>query len=254
MGLLNKLLGFEEKEKEIQEVDENQYFPPGWINNGLDFSSTIREADKLKNKKKANLNATELVIANNAAFLRSCYGTPEILLELGNYFIGKYNFDPYFNPYSNLKNEKYSENLVTLNGSNRSQNGFLIENWNGTSLLVNPPFSNLSDGAKLCNQYSQFEHKPGIAFICNLDYSNYFQECCSCADYMIILGRVQFKPMPGLKNSSPTGSSAMFIYNSKIPDIETGFILLNGKSYYLVNLKNKKEMVLKSKLEGLLGI
>ncbi len=252
MGILNKILGF--KEEEITEIDENQYFPPGWVNNKLDFSSTIKEADKLKNKKKANLNATELVIANNAAFLRSCYGTPEFLLELGNYFIGKYDFDPFFNPYSNLRNEKYSENLVTLNGSNRSQNGFLIENWQGSSVLVNPPFSNLSDGAKLCNKYSQFEHKPGIAFICNLDYSNYFQECCVCADYMIVLGRIQFKPMPGLKNSSPTGSSAMFIYNSKIPDIETGFILHNKRNYLLVNLKNKKETVLKNELQNLLGL
>ena len=61
---------------------------------------------------------------------------------------------------------------------------------------------------------------------------------------MIILGRVQFKPIPGLKNSQPTGSSVMFVYNSDV-ELNTGFILHNGKSYYCVNLKNKKELELK---------
>lgn len=221
-------------------VDENQYYPPGWIHNGLDFKQTIIESEKLKNKSKKSLNGIELAIFTNAALLRSCYGTPEFLLELGNYFIGLYDQDPFHNPYSPIDNVKYSNpELIKLDGSCESKNGFNIRNWVGSSLLVNPPFSNLSDAAEICNNYSIKDYKPGIAFICNLDFSNYFQKCIEYADYLIILGRIQFKPMPGLKNSQPTGSSAMFIYNSK-REINTQFIEFQNRKYYCINLKNKK--------------
>lgn len=221
-------------------IDENQYYPPGWIHNGLDFKQTIIESEKLKNKSKKSLNNIELAIFTNAALLRSCYGTPEFLLELGNYFIGLYDQDPFHNPYSLIDNRKYSiSELVKLDGSCESKNGFNIQNWVGCSLLVNPPFSDLSEGATLCNAYCNNEKKPGIVFICNLDFSIYFQKCMKYADYLIILGRVQFKPMPGLKNSQPTGSSAMFIYNSN-REIDTQFIEFQNRKYYCINLKNKK--------------
>lgn len=235
-------------------IDENQYYPPGWIHNNLDFSQTIIEAEKFKNKKKNSLNNNELIVVNNAALLRSCYGTPDWLLELGNYFIGLYDQDPYHNPYSLIDNTKYSiPELIKLDGSCESKNGFNIQNWVGSALLVNPPFSNLSDGAELCNTYYDNKKKPGIAFICNLDFSNYFKECMKCADYLIILGRVQFKPMPGLKNSQPTGSSALFIYNSK-KEIGTQFIKFQNKDYYCINLKNKAILNLDgNELRELLG-
>lgn len=230
-------------------IDENQYYPPSWNHNGLDFAQTITEAEKFKNKKKASLNSIELNIVNNASLLRSCYGTSDWLLELGNYFIGLYDQDPFYNPYSLIKDEKYSiEELITLDGSDETRNGFNINNWVGSSLLVNPPFSDLSDAAKICNEYSCKEYKPKIAFICNLDFSNYFQECIKFADYLIILGRVQFKPMPGLKNSQPTGSSALFVYNTdKL--IDSQFIEFKNKKYYCINLKNKQCLNLSSKNE-----
>lgn len=240
-SLRKHLINAEIKVNKVFESPSNgDYYPPGWKHNGLSFEQTIKESTKFKNKGKASLNAEELIIANNAALLRSCYGTPDFLLELGNYFIGKYDQDPFYNDYSLLKNEKYSnDDIITLNGSCPEKNGFDIKNWIGKKVWVNPPFSNLSDGAELCNQYSQFDHKPSIAFICNLDYSKYFQECMKYADYLLILGRIQFNPLPGLKNSQPTGSSSMFIYNSEKKNIQTGFLNFKSKGYYIVNLENK---------------
>lgn len=228
------------KKPEINVNSDEGYHPPGWKFNGLSFEETIKEATKLKNKKKDSLTTEELIISNNASLLRTCYGTPDFILELGNYFIRKYDQDPFYNDYSLLKSEKFSdENLITLDGSSPDKNGFDIKNWTGKKVWVNPPFSNLSDGAELCNQYSQFKHKPSIAFICNLDYSKYFQECMKFADYLLILGRIQFNPLPGLKNSQPTGSSALFIYNSERKNIQTGFLNFKSKGYYIVNLENK---------------
>lgn len=220
-------------------IDESQYYPPGWVHNGLNFAQTIIEAEKFKNKKKNSLNNIELIIVNNAALLRSCYGTPDWLLKLGNYFIGLYDQDPFYNRYSLINNREYSiEDLITLDGSCESKNGFNLNNWTGSRLLVNPPFSNLSDAANICNIHSIKEYKPKIAFICNLDFSNYFKTCMKYADYLIILGRVQFNPMPGLKNSQPTGSSALFIYNSD-KELDSQFFQFYNKDFYCINLKNK---------------
>jgi len=226
MDAIKQLILHEEFLKNPVSLSENgmNYIPPGWEYNGLNFEQTIKKTKEiLKNSKKSELSGNDLRTTENAKLLRSCYTTPDDILSLGNYFIGKYDFDPYWNPYSLIKSHLFSENLRVLDGTSKEKDGFNIKNWNGNSLLVNPPFIKLKEGAYLCIEYSQQEHSPGIAFICNLDYTNYLKECIKYADYLIMLGRVFFKPLPGIEVSSPTGSSVMVIFNSK-KDIKTSFI------------------------------
>lgn len=249
-----------EKEKAVEEkkkqkkLEENStenylnYIPPNWQGTELDFKITVELGKILAKKKVEELTDDEKITVNNFDILKSCYCTPYSPLKLAKAFIGKFNFEPYDNPYSLVRTKEFfqehtEENPITiLDGFSEDKDGYNIKNWPKTpnvSALINPPFEKLADVAKKCNVYSQMQFKPKLALICNLDYNEYFRECMRFASYMIILGRVQFRPIPGIQVSSPRGSSALFIYNSKM-EVPTGQILCDEKTYYCVNLKNKE--------------
>ncbi len=242
MNMLEFLLSKIEPVKIIETKEE--FYPPGWIHNGLSFIETVRESNAIKSK--SSKTKEDLIILQNVKILRTCYCTPDFILELGTYFVGKYTLDPFYNPYSLIKNEKFSEleKFKTLDGI-AGRDGFNILNWEGDCVFVNPPFDKLSEAARLCNTYCKYQHEPGIIFICNLDNTLYYQECMKTADYLIQLGRINFNPLPGLKNSSPTNSSAMFVYNSSL-ETDTGFLTLKNKAYHCTNLKNRKITELKN--------
>lgn len=252
-----------QKEKEIEEKQKQKkldqenvenflnYIPPKWQGENFDFNLTSKQGKLIAKKKVEELNDDEKIVLNNFNILKSCYCTPYSVLKLAKSFIGKFNFEPYDNPYSLVKTKEFfhdntEENPTTvLDGFSEEKDGYDIKNWpkpkqgQTVSALINPQFEKLADVAKKCNIYSQMQFKPKMALVCNLDYNEYFKDAMKHASHMIILGRVQFKPIPGVKTSSPRGSNALFIYNSKA-EIPTGSLLCDDKTYYCVNLKNKE--------------
>lgn len=247
----NKELEREEISNEDTNADTNtdtntlNYFPPGWIDVGLSFKEVVDYYFKtLKNKKE--LDDREKIIMKNMRLLRDCYCTSKTELQLANIFIGKFGFDSFYNPYSFTLNPKFAiENAGFLDGSCPEKDGFNPTNWPETSdaFFVNPPFSKLPEAFAVANLVSQRETKPAIAIIGNFDYTNYIKDAFNYADYCILLGRVQYKPMIGVTVTSPRWSSTMTIYNSKfvLPNGSTR-LFLKGKEYYAVDLKNKKSM------------
>lgn len=247
----------EEKQKQKKLEKENadnflNYIPPKWQGelqgNNIDFNWISKQGKLLAKKKVEEMNDDERIIHNNFNILKSCYCTPYSVLKLAKIFIGKFNFEPFDNPYSLVKSKEFFQEsteehpTTVLDGFSEDKDGYDIKNWPkiaNTSALINPQFEHLSSVSKKCNVYSQMQFKPKMALVCNLDYNEYFRENMKHASHMIILGRIQFKPIPGIKTSSPRGSNALFVYNSKA-EIPTGPILLDDKIYHCVNLKNKE--------------
>lgn len=234
-------------ESEELKIIEN-YNPPNWIPLEFSYYEIVKLGSKIKEKK--NLDEKSSAILNNYNLLKDCYCTLPRELNVAKYFIGKFDQDPFYNPYSFTALEKFAEsNFIYLDGSSKEKDGFNIKNYVGNSLFINSPFSGLSDAAKICNQYALANHKPSIAFIANLDYTKYIKECFKIADYCIILGRTQFRPLPGLKNSSPRGSTVLLIYNSKTHFEGNRELYFENKEFYCINLKEKKPPICVNQME-----
>lgn len=225
------------------------YRPPEWQRiledeKELSYTEISNFYDKkLRYKKVETLTETELNILKNVRILKDCYCTSEPELILANFFIGKFDLDPFSNPYAKTANPQYAtENIICLDGHSPEKDGFNIENWplDRKSIFTNPPFSKLPKASNICNIVCKRDAKPGIALIGNLDYNNYVKESFLHADYCILLGRVQYKPMVGLTVSSPRWNSIMTIYNSKVNLTGSTKILLGDKEYYAIDLRNKK--------------
>ena len=225
-----------------------EYRPPDWqkiIENEkeLSYKDVYNFYDKkLRYKKIETLTENELNIFKNIRILKDCYCTSEPELILANYFIGKFDLDPFWNPYSKTSISKYAiEDIICLDGHSPEKNGFDLKNWplDRKSIFTNPPFSKLPKASELCNIVSKRDIKPGIALVGNLDYNNYVKESFEYADYCILLGRVQYKPIVGLTVSSPRWNSIMTIYNSKTSLKGSTKIILGDKIYYAIDLRNK---------------
>lgn len=237
----NKDLEFEEISSETN-VDIN-YVPPGWINIDMNIPEVVDYYFK-NMKGRKNYNDKEKLILKNIRILRDCYCTSKTELQLANIFIGKIQFDPFYNPYSFTLLPKFSEeNAGFLDGTCSEKDGFNPKNWpeTATSFFANPPFSKLPEAFAVANEVSRRENKPSIAIVGNFDYTNYIKDAFKFADYCILLGRVQYKPIIGLTVTSPRWSSTMTIYNSKykLPNGSTR-IFLKGREYFVIDLQNKK--------------
>lgn len=232
----------------VEQISED-YRPAGWLTSPLSFSETVAAFEQIKKKKKDVTNLEEQIIVHNHDILKSCYRTPKNILKLANKFIGKFNFDPHYNNYGFTGNEEFAEkDFKYLSGYSDEDDGFNISNWhratNDLEEVIgwdNPPFNKLENAAKIVNEFSK-EKEVRFAFLHTLDYTNYMQECLRNADYFIMLGRVQFLPMPGIKTSTARGSVGMSIYNSKLDIPESQFIEHEGEIYYCINLKKERQI------------
>lgn len=226
-------------------IIDSSYRPAGWKENGLDFAETVLAFDSL-NKKKKDLTEQELIIAHNYEILKSCYRTPRYILNLAKQFIGEFNFDAFYNNYGFTNSGK--ENFKTLSGYSSEDDGFNLYNWKHITAdleqpvgFKNPPFNRLEEAAQVINSYIKEDKKQSrIAFLTTLDYTNYLANCFRNADYFLMLGRVAFLGMPGVKTSTPRGSVGMVIYNSLLDIGNSRFIQFNGNLYYCVDLRKER--------------
>lgn len=243
--------------KKTEKVIYPEYRPPEWQNvfeeeKGKELSFEEMSNIYLKQlrfKKIESLSEIEVNILKNIRILKDCYCTNDPELVLANYFIGKFDFDPFWNPYAKTATSKYAnENVTCLDGHSFEKDGFNIANWplDRKSIFVNPPFSKLPKAAEICNIACKRDARPAIALVGNLDFNNYVKEAFRYADYCIWLGRVHFEPMVGITVSTPRWNSLMLIYNSPI-DLKNGSMsfILDDKEYYVIDLRNKKTFNLK---------
>ena len=224
------------------------YRPAGWKENGLSFAETIAVYDAL-NKKKSDLTESESVIAHNYDILKSCYRTPEYILGLANQLIGKFNFDAFYNDLGYTGNSKYAtEDFRKLSGYSSEDDGFSLSNWTRITTdleqpvgFKNPPFNKLEDAARIANAFIESDKRsPRLVFLGTLDFTQYLQESLRVADYLLMLGRVNFLPMPGVKTSSPRGSVGMLIYNPLLDIGNSRFIMYQGQLYYAIDLRKER--------------
>lgn len=224
------------------------YRPAGWLDSPYSFNETIQLTESFRKKKK-DLTDSEKIIIHNYEILKSCYRTPKHLLKLAKTFIGEFNFDPFYNTYGFTGLSEFAtEDFKSLSGYSDKDDGFKLSNWYDATFNLeevigwgNPPFNKLESAASLVNTFSK-EKEVRFAFLSTLDYTNYLQNCMQLADYFIMLGRVQFLGMPGIKMSSPRGSVGMLIYNSKLNIDDSQFIEFEGNIYYCINLKKQRQM------------
>lgn len=221
----------------------------------LSYGYISKAYEKLRNRKIETLDENELAIVRNVRILKDCYCTIEPELRLANYFIGKFDFDPFCNPYALTRKLEYANNnILTLDGLTPQTDGFNLDNWpeDRQTIFVNPPFSRLPEAADKCDTVSMRENKPSIALIANMDYNNYVKKSFLFADYCIWLGRTQYKPMVGVSVTTPRYNSIMIIYNSK-RHLENGNtrILMSDKEFYAFDLRNKKTLHLAQQILGL---
>lgn len=252
---------YKRKEESVDDADSNDiffgldYYPPGWIqlkqdDKILEPVDVVKIAKELKNKEPVSEFEKNIIV--NLKLLRNCYCTEKQQLRLSKYFIRKIHLDPFYNPYAYTSLEEFADkDFKYLDGSSKDMDGFNIENWRKIlkernssyfSVFANPPFDDLSKCADACNEFSLEKIKPSITFVANLDWTNYLKECFKYADYCIILGRVNYKPIMGLTNSSPRNSTIFLIYNSLMEIENNCNLILNGMQYYCMNLKFKKEI------------
>lgn len=219
-----------------QREKQDGWFPPNWNFNGYTIEMNLTMARTIRDKKKSLHNAEEKRILENEKIIRSCYCTPEVILYLARFFIGPFELDPFYNPHA--KTASYgSKNFTYFDGVNGD--GFDISKWEEfESIWENPPFNRLGEAANRTIEFLKTSD-AAVAFICSLDMTSYFKEFLKIADYLIILDRVKFVPIPGLKVSQPANSNALFIFNSK-KEVPTGLIKVQGSEYYCVNLKNRE--------------
>jgi hypothetical protein len=227
--------------REKQKLNQKEWYPPGWYYNKYSLKENLDLARNLGKEKKSLLSEEDFKILNNEKIIRSCYCTTDIILKLSSWFIGKFDLDPFYNPHAltSLYSEKNFKFFDGINGD-----GFDIKLWKTyKKVWVNPPFSRLKEAAEKVLEFIKENPNSRVAFICNLDMTSYFEKFLGVADYMIILDRVKFIPIPGLKVSQPTTSNALFIFNSE-KNLETGKIKIGSSEFYCVNLKNKKVTVI----------
>lgn len=219
--------------------NQEGWFPPDWNFNGYDITMNLRMARTIRDKKKSLHSLEEKKILKNEKIIRSCYTTPRKELTIAKFFIGLFDLDPFYNPYA-ITAEFGSENFEYFDGNNAD--GFNIDLWeklNPNSIWENPPFNRLKEAAEKTDEYLQRGNDTAIAFICNLDRTSYFDRFLEIADYLIVLNRVKFDPIPGLEVSQPTTSNAMFIFNSK-KDLPTCNLTIEGTTYLCINLKERE--------------
>lgn len=233
--------------KESEQIPSD-YRPPNWKDSPLSLFETVAAAESIK-KKKGELSEAEVVIVHNFEILKSCYRTNEHILRLKNYFIGKSNFDAYYNRFGFTGSEKYAEkDFRTLSGYSSEDDGFNLSNWKritadleAPNAFLNPPFNRLEDASRVTNAFVESDNRnPRIAFLGTLDYTNYLQESLRIADYLLMLDRIQFIGMPGIKKSTPRGSVSMLIYNPILEIGNSRFVMFEGNTYYCVDLRKEQ--------------
>lgn len=234
--------------KESEQIPSD-YRPPNWKDSPLSLSETVAAAESIK-KKKGELSESEAIIVHNYEILKSCYRTNEHILRLKNLFIGKSNFDAYYNSLGYTGSERYAEkDFRTLSGYSSEDDGFNLSNWKRVTAdletpnaFLNPPFNRLEDASRITNAFVESDTRnPRIAFLGTLDYTNYLQESLRVADYLLMLGRIQFLPMPGVNISYPRSSVGMLVYNPIIEIGNSRFVMFEGNCYYCVDLRKERD-------------
>ncbi len=166
-------------------------------------------------------------VLHNAKLLRDAWNTAGPVWRLVRRFIEPHKFT--VDPFSNDGTRELPDLRVRLNGSTPELNGLAAIDgfpafWRGdlpvgqAAAAVNGPHSDVATWLQLCAAYGAEEIVA--AFVPDAA-DTWWYEACETAAIVFRFGRVHCAPPPGIKASSPRGTSAVLLWIPSTIDTST---------------------------------
>ncbi len=173
--------------------------------------------------------------------LKDCWMTPDWLLKLACSFIGPFDCDPFWNPWSQTyKYMRPGEVTVYPGPANTEGCGVKDKNPWGRCNFVNGPFS----GPAPWVARSALEGlRSRVAMLVPDRPAKWFRHVWD-ADVIIDLGRVRFTPPEGIKESSPAGGTMLCLWKPDGEPIDPTPRLIDDKYMLMPALGSQRERVL----------
>lgn len=160
--------------------------------------------------------------------MRDSWQTPRRTLSLAQRFIGEFDTDPFYNPWSKVHEYMTRHKKVFVytgrDLDSNEDNGITGEV--GDVIFGNGPFSK---PAPWVNRFANLGVRTSkrIALVVPVDGVQWWEKVWS-ADLIIMLGRENFDPPPEIKQSSPRGAAALALWNPKELMLGSQFIFHEG--------------------------